>query len=120
MQIGIAVVEQDDQFLIGQRAESVVLGGKWEFPGGKVEAGETPGGAAVRECWEEAGCRVAVERLLLVQTEAYDHGTVELHFFLCHPMGVAPVLSPFLWVARADLTNYAFPSGNRKLLELLS
>ncbi len=51
--IAIAVVEHDGNFLIGLRPSGAVLGGLWEFPGGKVEPDETPEAAAARECLEE-------------------------------------------------------------------
>lgn len=53
--IAIAVVQHADQFLIGQRPAGLVLSGYWEFPGGKIQLGETPEAAAVRECLEETG-----------------------------------------------------------------
>jgi 8-oxo-dGTP diphosphatase len=119
--IAIAVVEHQNQFLIGQRPVGVPLAGLWEFPGGKIEAGESPETAAARECLEEAG--VAVETLFRypVQVEVYDHGQVELHFIACRPLDTAlrePTL-PFRWVARAELGRYEYPRGNRRVLELL-
>ena len=62
--IAIAVVEQHGQFLIGQRPADVALGGLWEFPGGKVEPGELPVNAAIRECLEETGLVVRISKLI--------------------------------------------------------
>ena len=137
VKIGIAVVERDDQFLIGPRGSDQVLAGKWEFPGGKVETGESPSATAVRECGEETGLTVEVVEEMLVHTESYEYGTVELHFFLCrvvtekgalpdgsagaspsHDADAAP-RAPFRWVHRSRLNEYEFPSGNRELLELV-
>ena len=119
--IAIAVVEHQNQFLIGQRPTGVPLAGLWEFPGGKIEPGESPEATAGRECLEEAG--VAVETLFRypVHVEAYDHGQVELHFIACRPLDRAPgePTLPFRWVARTDLGRYEFPRGNRRLLQLL-
>jgi len=119
--IAIAVVEHQDQFLIGQRPVGVPLASLWEFPGGKIEPGESPESAAARECLEEAG--VAVETLCRypVHVEDYDHGQVELHFIACRPLDATPrkPTFPFRWVARAELAQYEFPSGNRRLLQLL-
>src|SRR5437764_2006476 len=56
--IAVAVVEKDGHFLVGQRPEGVSLAGLWEFPGGKIEPGESPEAAAVRECLEETGVDV--------------------------------------------------------------
>ena len=59
--IAIAVVQDGERFLIGQRPPEKPLAGYWEFPGGRVEPGEMPGDAAVRECLEETGLHVVVE-----------------------------------------------------------
>ena len=60
--IAIAIVEYDGLFLVGQRPPDVPLAGLWEFPGGKVQAGETPEAAAARECFEETGLTAQVDR----------------------------------------------------------
>ena len=116
------MIEFNDQFLVGPRPDHTVLAGKWEFPGGKVEPPESPPQAAVRECREETGCRVEVEKRLLMQTVQYDHGTVELHFYLCRlsKEAASPLPhKPFQWVLRQDLHNYDFPSGNAQLIRML-
>src|SRR5881275_3042575 len=83
--IAIAVVEHDGRFLVGQRPAGVPLAGLWEFPGGKIEPGESPEAAAVRECLEETGIRV--ESLFRYPTIVHDyaHDRVELFFIACRP-----------------------------------
>jgi 8-oxo-dGTP diphosphatase len=120
--IAIAVVEHEGRFLIGQRPEGVPLAGLWEFPGGKIQSGETPEEAAVRECLEETG--VAVEPLFRYppHVHKYDHGNVELQFIACQVIGdtqVAPA-PPFCWVDRRALNAYAFPAANREMLRELT
>lgn len=119
--IAIAVVEQDGCFLIGQRPEGVPLAGLWEFPGGKIEPGETPEAAAVRECFEEAGIPVEAMSRYPQHVQPYEHDRVLLLFIACRPVGqaVSEPRVPFRWVPRVDLSRYEFPSGNRALLELL-
>ena len=118
--IAVAVVERDDFFLVGPRPSHVPLAGLWEFPGGKVEAGETPAAAAVRECREETGLDVEVVAPYPRSTESYSHGTVDLHFFACRPVDTAqPPREPFRWVPRAELSKLEFPTGNRELIRLL-
>ena len=119
--IAIAVVEHEGRFLIGKRPVGVPLAGYWEFPGGKIEPGETSEVAAARECLEEAG--IAVEALFRYapHVEQYAHGRVELHFIACRPVSLAQTpTSRFRWVARHELGNYEFPSGNRNLLQTLT
>jgi 8-oxo-dGTP diphosphatase len=119
--IAIAVVEHAGCFLIGQRPAGVPLAGLWEFPGGKIEPGETPEAAAVREAFEETG--LAVEPLFRYpsHTHEYDHGTVELHFIGCRPVSKTPVLShgPYRWAPRGELSKFTFPEGNGPILQLL-
>jgi 8-oxo-dGTP diphosphatase len=119
--IAIAVVEHEGRFLIGQRPADVPLAGLWEFPGGKMQPGETPEAAAVRECCEETG--LAVEPLFryLGETHEYEHDRVELYFIACRLADgeSGTPQPPFIWISREDLSHYEFPAGNWRLLELL-
>lgn len=120
-EIAIAVVEQDDCFLVGRRPTGVPLAGLWEFPGGKVEPGEALEQAVIRECQEEAGIAIEVLAPYAVRDYDYDHAEVRLHFFACHP--VARSVQPngsFRWVRREELGNLEFPSANRALIEQLT
>lgn len=65
--------------LITKRLSHTPYGGYWEFPGGKLKAGESPGQAAERECWEELGVRIGVRAVLPSLVHHYEHATVELH-----------------------------------------
>ena len=119
--IGIAVVQRGDEFLIGQRPEGAALAGLWEFPGGKVENGETPEQTAARECLEEAGIAIEVQSRYPDSVQLYDHGRVRLYFFACRP--ILPEQEPhipFRWVPREQLSQFPFPEGNRKLLQILT
>ena len=119
-QIAIAVILNDDEVLIGQRPDGVALAGLWEFPGGKIEPGETPEDAACRECLEETGLAVEVTGTLDEQLHTYDHGTVHLHFFSCQTVdGSAAPKPPFRWVKCADLRQYEFPVANAHVLRQL-
>ena len=116
--IAIAVVEHDGRYLIGQRPPGVPLAGLWEFPGGKIQSGETPEAAAVRECLEETGLSVEPLFQYPMHVHEYDHGRVELHFIACRPLVGNPLAPhpPFCWVVRQSLATYMFPAGNRDLL----
>jgi 8-oxo-dGTP diphosphatase len=98
----------------------VPLAGFWEFPGGKVEAGETPQQAAQRECLEEAGIEIVVENPYPRAIHQYDHDRVELHFFACRPVDPrTKAASPFRWVEQANLGDYRFPEANAALVRHL-
>ena len=118
--IAIAVVQRGQQLLIGPRADDLPLGGHWEFPGGKVEPGETPPAAAIRECLEETGLAVEVIQLLGRHCHDYDHDRVELYFYACRTRDTAAQpATPFRWVPRLQLADYVFPEANRQILNRL-
>jgi 8-oxo-dGTP diphosphatase len=75
------IYDQEGRVLLGQRAPSTFYPGYWEFPGGKVEAGETPHDALVRELNEELGIRVITAWPWLHKEHVYEHAHVHLHFF---------------------------------------
>ncbi len=129
--VAIAVVEHEDQFLVGRRATNVPLGGFWEFPGGKLEEDEAPQQAAERECLEETGISVIATHCLAINLQQYDHGQIKLYFYACRlrildhlqdsgldSPSSTPV-SPYKWVSRHELASLEFPVGNKPVLELL-
>ncbi|MDB5814778.1 MAG: Nudix family hydrolase [Rhodocyclales bacterium] len=75
------ITRADGSFLLGQRAADTVYAGYWEFPGGKVEAGETPRDALVRELSEELGIVVEEAWPWLMREHRYEHAHVRLYFF---------------------------------------
>lgn len=120
--IGVAVVKHGNRYLVGIRGPEGPLAGFAEFPGGKVHPGESPSNCAVRECLEETGLGVIAVRELTIHRHAYDHGSVELHFWECvlrADQTPAEEHSGFHWVAAKDLSRYPFPEGNRTVLALL-
>ncbi|MES2790163.1 MAG: NUDIX domain-containing protein [Planctomycetota bacterium] len=121
--IGVAVVEFQGQYLVGIRGEQGPLAGYAEFPGGKCLPNERPADCACRECFEESGLTVTPAKLLLNAAYEYSHGTVDLHFWLCHPSDPAQVVDRHLgfhWVPQTELKTYRFPEGNLRLIELLT
>jgi 8-oxo-dGTP diphosphatase len=119
-QIAVAVVEDRGKYLVGQRPDTAPLAGFWEFPGGKVEPGETPQAAARRECREETGLAVDVVHEYPAADYEYAHGRVRLRFFACRPSrGSGPPRPPFRWVAAEELSQYPFPPANAELLRIL-
>ena len=120
-QIGIAVVEQEGCFLVGQRTKDSMLAGYSEFPGGAVQSGEQPREAAIRECLEETGLDVIIRGPYPSCRYLYDHGLLELHFFDCTARDPAQQpLAPFRWVDREQLASLCFPPANQEILALLT
>jgi len=127
--IAVAVVERDGHYLIGLRPPGAPLAGYWEFPGGKLQPGETPQAAAIRECREETGLNVEVVGGKLIVDHAYPHGLLRIHFIRCRVASPAAATAPdeppavperFRWVRRAALAGYVFPPANASILELLA
>ncbi len=107
-----AVIRRDAQVLIAQRPAEGLLGSLWEFPGGKVEHGETLEAALQREIREELGTEITVEAPFGVYRHAYTHFKVTLHAFLCRLAGPAPrplQAQDVRWVSPAALSD--FPMG---------
>jgi 8-oxo-dGTP diphosphatase len=112
----------DGRMLITKRFDESHLGGLWEFPGGKVEDGETLRSALVREIREELGVGIEVGRLVLEQKHAYPDRRVHLHFFECRILDGAPVSKmarAMTWASPSELAHFEFPSANRRLLDKL-
>ena len=121
VQVGIGLIERGGSFLIRQRPATPgsPMPGLWEFPGGKVEPGETPAEATVRECLEESGLNVRVGSLNRHLVHDYPHGLVELFYFHAHPADPRAEPSPesgFRWVCAVDLPAYTFPPANDALI----
>jgi len=117
-----AVIRRDGAYLLGKRPPEGLLGGLWEFPGGKVQPGETHAQALQRELREELGVDVAPGKLIASVNHAYTHFRVRLHVYACTIVSgepVAHVHAELRWVAKDDFPKYAFPTANRKFLDLV-
>lgn len=115
----MGLIWHEGKVLVGRRPEGVPLAGLDEFPGGKCLPDEEPAAAVVRECLEETGLRVEVERLRLQLEHDYPHGKLALWFFDCRltPAGLAVPLPPFRWIARVELNTLTFPPANAAVLQ---
>lgn len=119
------VLAWQGRLLIQKRPPRGVWAGLWEFPGGRVEPGETPGQAVVREFMEETGLDVRVARPLPVVRHGYTTYSVALHGFLVEPRGREPgqvrltAATEHRFAAPSDLAGLAFPAGMRKLMDAM-
>ncbi len=121
MDIALAIVvdESRQNVLIHKRAPDVHLANLWEFPGGKIELGESPENAAIRETKEEAGLAVRAIEVWDQVSFAYAERTVTLHPFLCQPLSAGEPRGGWIWVQIAHIASYEFPAANRALVEQL-
>jgi mutator protein MutT len=119
--VAVAVVVDRGRALVGRRPAGVPLAGLCEVPGGKVHQGETPAGAAVRECREETGLEVEVVAPYSVVEHRYPHGLITLHFFACRLLSPGkPSHPPYRWVSIDELDEDAFPAANAGLIRQLA
>jgi len=115
--VAIAVVKHQARWLVGKRPAGRPLAGYWEFPGGKVLPAEIPAAAAQRECQEETGLVVRIDAQLAEYVHHYQHATLMLSFFLCHPTVNTPLPNqPFRFVSSQQLRQLRFPPANDAVL----
>lgn len=118
--VAVAIVEQDGLVLISRRPQHKMLGGLWEFPGGKVEDGEAIPEATRREVLEETSLSIQPLGKLCKVQHTYTHLKVTLHAYLCAvESGEAQPLASdeIRWVGPDTLKDYAFPVANQKIIE---
>jgi len=118
-----AIIRRDDRYLVGQRAAHKSQGGKWEFIGGKVEPGETPGQALARECREELVLEIADERIVDAVVHEYPDKTIRLTLLSCTPRaGNEPTAlehQQIRWITRAEMDGLDFSAADRELVARL-
>ena len=116
----VVVLGHGDRLLVQRRPPSGLLGGLYEFPGGKIAPGEAAEQAGRREVLEETGIPVSRLEPLGVVRHAYSHFTVELHAFRAQLRGARPQLAhpSQRWVSRAELVGLPLPRATEKVLSL--
>ena len=123
LEVGAAVIhDADGQVLIAQRSAHRPHPGRWEFPGGKLEAGETPAAGLARELAEELGIEVLASSPLLVITHRYPERTVRLHARRIDAWRGQPQAregQALAWVAPAALPGWPVLEADRPLVDLL-
>ncbi len=111
-----------DQVLIARRPDHLHQGGLWEFPGGKVEAGESPRAALARELREELALRVVRCAELMRVVHTYPDKTVQLDVWTVDEIAGAPLGNEgqvVAWVPLSRLSEYPFPAANQDILARL-
>jgi A/G-specific adenine glycosylase len=117
-----AVIRRNDRVLIAQRPHDGMLGGLWEFPGGKRETGESLENCLRREIREELRLEIEVGEPVAVVKHAYTHFRITLHAFECRVLsGKARAIgvAGFKWVRMSELDRYAFAVTDRRIIQAL-
>ncbi|MBF2056011.1 MAG: 8-oxo-dGTP diphosphatase MutT [Cyanobacterium sp. T60_A2020_053] len=121
--ISVAVIIDDSHnILIDQRPPHDSMGGYWEFPGGKIEEGETPEDCVIREIKEELGVDIVIDSHLMDINHNYPEFTLTLMVFKCHIIAGNPQPLESVevrWVTPSELTNFQFPEANQAIIDLL-
>lgn len=118
--IGIIVDPETGKLLIARRPEDAMLGGLWEFPGGKQKKGEQITKTVKRELHEELGVEVSLFEKLMELKHAYSHFKITLHAYWCKIDSGIPEpksSSELRWVFPAELEKYPFPKANKTITE---
>jgi mutator protein MutT len=123
IKVAAAIIHRDQRTLLTRRRADSHLPHLWEFPGGKVESGESLPEALRRELREELGIGVEVLDECYTTSHHYTTTSVELHFFNCRIIEGEPhalEVAEFRWVKSADLLSYDFPEADLELVKRLA
>jgi 8-oxo-dGTP diphosphatase len=122
--VAAALIVRDGEVLIGQRRPDQPMALLWEFPGGKIEAGESPEQALARELDEELGIQATIGPRITHVRHNYRHGgAVDLQFFAVHEFSGEMqnrIYNEVRWVRLNDLPGYEFLAADRGLIQDLA
>ncbi|CAI2719158.1 A/G-specific adenine glycosylase [Nitrospina watsonii] len=122
IEVSAAIIQKEGKVFIQQRPRDGLMGGLWEFPGGKREKKENPEDCLIREIQEELGVTVAIREKLMTLKHAYTRFRVTLHAFTCDIESgrLRPThCERWRWVRHRDLDKYTFPAANVKIVKHL-
>jgi A/G-specific adenine glycosylase len=120
--IAVGVVFKKERVLITRRKADGLLGGLWEFPGGRIKDGESAQAACIREIKEEVNLDVNIERHLAQVKHAYTHFRIIMEVFCCNYVsGRVYLRGPvdFRWIRLNEYRRYPFPKANHKFIPFL-
>jgi mutator protein MutT len=121
-QVGVGIIWDRDKILIDRRLPTGTLPGVWEFPGGKLEPGESAQDCIAREILEELGLKVTVGEELMIINHSYPTFDIQLIVHHCKYLGGVPQLiacDEVRWVTVAELNNYEIPAANAAIVDKL-
>ena len=119
LEVTAAIIRQNGKILICQRPADKNCGLLWEFPGGKIEAGENGEQCIIRECQEELGVTLNVERELTDITYEYPDRIVHLHFYLCDIAAGVPEKkehNALIWITPGEVEQYEFCPADQAMI----
>ena len=121
-EVTAAVIQKGKKILITQRPPKGLLGGLWEFPGGKKESNESLEDCLKREIREELNIEIKVGKRFIQVPHAYSHFRITLHCFFCRQVkgSIVPLgVQDYRWVFPEELDRFPFPRADQKVIEFL-
>jgi A/G-specific adenine glycosylase len=122
IEVSAAILKRNGKIYIQQRPKKGLMGGLWEFPGGKLEKGESPEDCLKREILEELGVQITIKQKVLTIKHSYTQFRVTLNVFTCElNRGKirATCCEQWKWVSLENIDQYPFPAANVKILKYL-
>jgi 8-oxo-dGTP diphosphatase len=122
IEVVAAVIQKDGLYFCAQRPDRGELANKWEFPGGKIEHGETPEKAIKREIKEELDTDVLVHNYMLTVHHEYNTFIITLHAYQCSILQGNLELSEHIssrWVSASDMIGLDFAEADKPIIEYL-
>ncbi len=123
IEVAAAVLVEEGRVFAAQRGDEGPLGGKWEFPGGKLEAEESPGSAVVRELLEELHTTVEVIKPLLTVNHTYPTFSITLHGLLCRRLSGELILTEHqraTWVTKEQLYTLDWAAADIPIVDVVA
>ena len=117
--IAVGVVWKDNNILIAKRKVGGLLGGLWEFPGGKLYKNESSAECVIREIYEETGVRVELKEFISTIKHKYSHFSISLDSFHCIYKNGDPKpksATEIKWISPTEISKFPFPKANHKFM----
>jgi 8-oxo-dGTP diphosphatase len=122
IEVVAAIIEKNQLYYVVQRPFVGEVGGKWEFPGGKIQPSESHQSALKREIKEELNCEIANLSFLITANHEYISFKIKLHFYYCSLLSSSPTISEHIsekWVTKSELLKLDLAEADKYVLTLL-